>query len=378
MFIAWTAPAALIGIALIAVPIAIHLLVRQHARTMSFPSLRFLRDTQLAALRRRRIEDGALLACRVAIIALAAVAMAGPILQTAARSAGYADRTSRAVVSLDGAGDGVSAAIAEDAFASATFRRPAVADALSDAVRWLAQQPPSAREIVVAGTLRRGTLAESDLAIIPPGVGVRFQNAAETTPNDVTWPVLARRDGALVRIDRAVHFETDATRVADGQAAAVRSDLISIVAQEAETALAEAALRAVLDAGISWSEFDRPTRIVWQGADAAAINRAEPGAQIIRMPVPSPSSTAADALLEALRGVSPRPDRFEPVMLTPDQLAAWSRQPGSPLADAPLRDGGDRRWLWGAALVLLAVEAWMRRSRPEIASVADQSEARVA
>ena len=65
-------------------------------------------------------------------------------------------------------------------------------------------------------------------------------------------------------------------------------------------------------------------------------------------------------------------------MLTPEQLSSWSRQPGSPLADAPLRDEGDRRWLWGAALVLLAVEAWMRRSRSKLALVADESEARVA
>jgi hypothetical protein len=192
------------------------------------------------------------------------------------------------------------------------------------------------------------------------------------------WPVLGRRDGALVRIDRAVHLETDATTVADGQATAVRNDLISIVARESDTALAEAALRAVLDAGVSWSEFDRPTQIVWEGADAAAIKRAGPDAQIIRMPVPSPPSTAADAVLTALRAASPSPDRFEPVMVTPEQLAVWSRPPGSPLSDAPLKDEGDRRWLWGAVLVLLAVEAWMRRSRSENASAADDREARVA
>jgi len=378
MSIAWTAPAALLGLALIALPIAIHLLVRQHARTLAFPSLRFLRETQLAAFRRRRIEDATLLACRAAIVALAAVALAGPVLQTAARTSGYAGRTSRAVVALDGAGDSLAATIADAAFASATFRRPEVADALSDAIRWLAEQPPSSREIVIAGTLRRGSIAEGDLALIPQGVGVRFQNAAGSASDEVTWPVLARRDGVLVRIDRAVHFEVDATRVADGPAAAVASDLVSIVAREADTALAEAALRAALDAGVSWSDFDRRTQIVWDGADAASINRAAPGAQIIRMPVPAPPSAAADAVLATLRAASPRPDRFEPVMLTPEQLSSWSRPPGSPLDNAPLRDEGDRRWLWGAVLLLLAIEAWMRRSRSEIASVADDSEVRVA
>ncbi len=82
MSITWLAPAALLGVALIALPIAIHLLVRQHARTLAYPSLRFLRETQLAAFRRRTLQDGLLLACRAAIVALAAVALAGPLLQT--------------------------------------------------------------------------------------------------------------------------------------------------------------------------------------------------------------------------------------------------------------------------------------------------------
>ncbi len=277
MSIAWTAPAALLGLALIALPIAIHLLVRQHARTLAFPSLRFLRETQLAAFRQRRIEDALLLACRAAIIALAAMALAGPILQTAARTAGYAGRTSRAVIALDGADDNLAATVREGAFASATFRRQEVADALSDALRWLARQPPSSREIVVAGTLRRGSIAESDLALIPQGVGVRFQNAAGDASDDMMWPVLAWRDGALARIDRAVHFDVAATRVADGPAAAVARDLVSIVAREADISLAEAALRAALNEGVSWSDFDRHTRIVWEGADAAAIDSARAG-----------------------------------------------------------------------------------------------------
>jgi hypothetical protein len=376
MSIAWMSPAALLGLLLIALPIAIHLLVRQHARTLAFPSLRFLRETQLAAFRQRRIEDAALLACRAAIFALAALAMAGPLLQSAARSASYAERTSRAVVALDGDGDSMDATMAEGAFASATFRRQDVADALSDAIRWLGQQPPSSLEIVIAGTLRRGSISESELAMIPPGIGVRFQPADGSAANDVTWPVLARRDGAVVRIDRVVHFDTDATRLEDGQVTAVANDLVSIAAPEGDKVLAEAALRAALDAGVSWSDFDRRTLIVWDGADAAAIGAA--GARIIRMPVPAPPSAAADAVLAALRAASPRPGRLEPVMLTPAQLSAWSRQPGPPTANAPLQDEGDRRWLWGAVLVLLAIEAWMRRSRADRSLVVHDSEVRVA
>ena len=74
MSVNWITPAALIGLLLVALPIVVHLLARHQARMLAYPSLRFLQETQLAALRRRSIQDAALLACRVAIIAIAAIA----------------------------------------------------------------------------------------------------------------------------------------------------------------------------------------------------------------------------------------------------------------------------------------------------------------
>src|SRR4051812_45222213 len=123
MSIAWMAPAALIGLALVTLPIAIHLLVRQHARRLAYPSLRFVRETQLAAQRYRNPQDVALLACRIAIVVAAALALAGPILQSRSRAAGYAQRMSRAVVAVDRADDRAIATIASGAFRTATFKR---------------------------------------------------------------------------------------------------------------------------------------------------------------------------------------------------------------------------------------------------------------
>ena len=48
----------------------------------------------------------------------------------------------------------------EDVFRSATFNRTAIADAIGDGLRWLDAQPPSAREIVFAGSFRRGSIDE--------------------------------------------------------------------------------------------------------------------------------------------------------------------------------------------------------------------------
>jgi len=268
--------------------------------------------------------------------------------------------------------------IAKGAFASESFRRSAIADSLTDALGWLERQPPSSREIVIAGVLRRGSVSDADLASVPEAIGVRFDPVSGIAPNAVAWSVLTRRNGSLIRVDRAVHFDTDATRVSDGQVTEVPDDLITIVASAEHTSLAEAALRAALDAGVRWSNFDRRIVIAWEGADQAALTRAG-SAQTVRMPVPAPLSAAADAVLSALSALAPRPDRLEPVMIAPEQWSSWSRAPGSPESNAPLADEGDRRWLWGMVLGLLAIEGWMRRSRAgAVAPAAKNAEASVA
>ena len=377
--IAWVAPAALIGLGLVALPIAIHLLVRQQARSLAYPSLRFLRETELARFRRRTLQDAGLLLCRVTIIALAGVALAGPVLQMSSRTTRQAGRTSIAVVALEGADEALISTMTAGAFASAAFRRPAIADSFADAMRWLAQQRPSSREIVIAGTLRRGSVTEGDLRIIPTEIGVRFNAVPAPSSSDVSWPVLTRRNGALMRIDRRVHLDTDETRIVEGEATSVPNDLISIVARGEDTPLAQAALRAALAGGVAWSDFDRRMVIVWEGADEVAIKRDRPDVRTIRMAVPSPSAAAADQVLRALNEVSPPTADLEPVMITPEQLSSWSRTPGPPATNAPLADEGDRRWIWGIILALLAVETWMRRRRPELTGlVADETAARVA
>jgi hypothetical protein len=370
MSIAWLAPAALMGLGLVALPIAIHLLVRQHARALPFPSLRFLQQTQLAALRRRTIQDALLLACRVAIIAAAAVALAGPVLQTASRTAGYATRVSRAVVPIGGA---APANLTDGAWAANTFDRPVLADALGDAIRWLDQRPASAREIVIAGALRRGAIVEGDLAIVPADIGIRFVAVPFESQADVVMPVLTRRNGVLARIDRPVQLDGDATRIADAGAVTVANDLVTIVAGPADSALATAALAAALDAGVPWSDFSQRVLIVWDGADPPAN-----GATVVRMAVPSPPAAAADEVLATLSRVSPPTTMVEPAPITAEQLTAWSRPPGPPAADAPVVDEGDRRWLWALVLVLLLAECALRRRGAQPFSRIEDKEARVA
>jgi hypothetical protein len=79
------------------------------------------------------------------------------------------------------------------------------------------------------------------------------------------------------------------------------------------------------------------------------------------MAVPSPPGSAADAVRELLARASSTQLK-EPMAIDAARLARWTRSPGPPASNAPLVDEGDRRWLWAAALALIALEWLLRRS----------------
>jgi hypothetical protein len=360
---AWLNASALWGLALVAIPIAIHLLVREQTRTVAYPSLRFVRDTALAAFRRRAIQDAVLLLCRSAILAVAVLAIAGPIMQTASRTAAYAQRISRAIVRLDDTS--VAESLRADAFRSRTFARVTIGDALNDAVRWLDAQPPSAREVVFVGAFRRGQISETDFLALPAGVGVRFAAAERTASgNEFIETVLTRRNGRLVFAKRNVRLSTDATQVAAAAFLPAAPDAVRIVAAAKDQSLAEAALQAALDAGVRWSHPDRRVLLVWEGAAESSLQSSR--ADVIRMPVPDQPATAATAIWTAIDDATPQ-EAAEPDVIARADLNQWSRPAGPPSAGARPGDEGDRRWLWAAALALLAVEQWLRRERTRAA-----------
>jgi hypothetical protein len=376
MSVIWTNAAALAGLALVALPIAIHLLVRQQARTLAFPSLRFLHETALAAFRRRRVQDVVLLLCRVAIVAVAATALAGPVLRTPGRTAAYANRVARAIVIVDSESADSLDALAAGAFRSVQIQRTHIADALADAIRWLDRQPPAAREIVLAGAFRRGSIDRSDLIAVPEPVGLRFARQPDRgAPAVVSLPALRRRNDSLVLVERRIRLRPDETEVSEGDGRPLPADRIRVLAPANHQPLAEAALAAALDAGVGWPSPDRRVLIVWDGADEARV-QAKGGLDVVRMRVPDPPSTSASAIVDALEAATPRV-QVDPVLIPGERLDEWSRPPGAPPADAPPADEGDRRWLWALAALLLVAEQWLRRAREERPDALGQ-EARVA
>jgi hypothetical protein len=73
-------PLTLIGLLLVGLPLVIHLLVRQRARRLDFPSLAFLRETPSFKFFPRHIRQPLLLALRAAAIILLVLGLARPLL----------------------------------------------------------------------------------------------------------------------------------------------------------------------------------------------------------------------------------------------------------------------------------------------------------
>jgi hypothetical protein len=81
-------PWALAGLIALAGPILAHLLARRPPQRLRFPNLRFLPLTPPTPVKRHRLADSGLLALRVAVLALAAIAFAQPQFTGSAGSAG--------------------------------------------------------------------------------------------------------------------------------------------------------------------------------------------------------------------------------------------------------------------------------------------------
>lgn len=376
----WLAPAVLLGTALVAIPIAIHLLVRQQGRRVGYPSLRFVQASALAAFRRRTVQDAALLACRAAIIIAAVMALAGPVLQTASRADAHKARLARAVVLMPGTGPGGAVEAPGEAFVSRTFARAEIGDAIGDAVRWLGEQPPAQREVLFAGAFPRGSVTAGELRGIPDSTGIRFTASARPAiARDVMVPIVRSGPSGLVMEQRPLRLEDDETTVSTGAATPVASDLVRVVAGSADQPLAEAALRAALGAGLRWSDPAKRVLVVWAGADEAAVRKLLDGATAVRMARPATAAIAASAMAAAVEQVTATSfDGVEPVRISDEQLRSWSRAPDGVPEDARPSDEGDRRWFWGLVLVLLALEQFLRRVATRRATVESPVEARVA
>jgi hypothetical protein len=148
--------------------------------------------------------------------------------------------------------------------------------------------------------------------------------------------------------------------IADAVAALMRDDDLQSAAARVVARLADAELLRA-----PWIAVARSA----EGHPLAAAAESAPGLVVVSAAPPSDLFTPL--LLRAVANVAggaPDLRAAEVVPIADAQLRGWSRPsavPGVPDARALQRDDSDndRRWLWTAVLLLLAVEMWVRRRR---------------
>lgn len=400
------APWALIGGLLLAGPILVHMLLRRNARRVIFPATHFVPSTRAAAVRFRRPSDVALLALRLAIVAAAVLAAASPLLLTGWRRAQWNARTVRAVIIEARPGaqsdDGMRlaaqemAAVAAERFTTADLR-----DALARAALWLEQAPPGRREVVIVSDFQKGDLDAEDLRVLPEGTGIHpIRVATAPLAREVALaPVSGFRGG---RWQPSLRLDGDGSAVTwtrTGDAA----PLTWLTTEQAPTdgESARRAVSAAVSVGVAAGDDTREVRVRFAGAqgtpgaqplrtrwmiDAALSLRRQPllaeanatakaseqdGRLLVETNVTAASAAApavVRAVLLAVRPATLANRHAEVATISDAELARWRRD-AAPAADpsgaayAGVVTDSDARWLWLLALLLLGVEAGVRRAR---------------
>ena len=268
-------PWALLGLLAVALPVLVHLFSRRQARTMPFPTLRFLSDSRLLPTRRTRLTDLPLLAIRAAIVAFAALALAQPLPSLHERSSPPQSELARAIIiqaepARDGFDDATNFAPRERALAaledsSATHLRiPATSApaAFRGAVAWLRTQPGLGEVVIVAdfaGDAPADALDSTDIAGIPADIGISFVQVPSVLLTDTS------KDGRVV-------WPTDApTAVTDAVRRAVR-DVGGPFAAEVRVLSAQTAFVDTIGALIA----DSIRTVVFASSDAATLANSAP------------------------------------------------------------------------------------------------------
>lgn len=387
-------PWAWLGLVGLAVPIAIHMLARHQAVRTLFPSLRFIDATDVTFIKRQRLTDIPLLIVRLAIVAVAVAAIAGP--RWAARGTG--GRASAVAVVVDasaGVIGGEAATVAKTE--AATSETSAIVDAVSlpaginSAAAWLATQS-GPRTIVVVSDFQRGSLDGDAIAKVPAGVGLRF-HALPIVPSKLppgfelrgdrsrmAWPV-ASPGGVLPLAVKAGPDQDRAAAMLSAVSSLVVTAPVDASARHATLVFPSAPERK--DVVASGSAINQPWMfavvepLLSDSVMRAKLSTYSAGGDLLIVvdddPASALSATVASTVLASL--VQPLAwSELEPSTIAADQLRAWERAP----SDAPSVNSGEPqgRWLWIVALALLALETWMRRRRAVV--VAEEAHARVA
>ena len=392
-------PIAWLGALLVALPIAIHLFSRQPARTMAFPSLRFLDITRVLPTRRTRLTDLALLAVRVLTVLAAAFALTQPLW---ARAMGANGEVSRVVIVETAALDSAVVEPRADSLvrlASQGLRvnSPSASSALAGALAWLRLQH-TAREVVVLAAKSGPALDSFDIAGIPSDVRVVVSpragldaaaptrvllwagHGSDTRERDARAVSAARSAGASRLRETLGAAESLAIVVAGADADSVsawRERLTSLNAPWMGDVVAQLHADTTVAVGVGAltlrdTAVASPWSVVGRTANGApAMLAAAHGAQMLVVVRSSANAAAnefarAAVLLATSRSLEPSVRASHATDSA--TIARWiaARDPRTTLGTTSATgeyDTGpsDARYIWALVLVLLGVETLMRR-----------------
>ena len=373
----WAQPWAWLGLAGLAVPIAIHLLARHQAVRAAFPTLRFIDASELNAIKRQRLTDIPLLLVRLLMIALAVAAIAGPRLG-ATIAAGDAEPARATVYDMTAsAASGRSDAVVDGPKPRrVTINAESLRAGLESAAAWAIRQS-GRREITVVSDFQRGALDARDLSLVPSGVGLHFERVRSTP---VPMPKgFARENGVARMVWPAETPHTSAIVVkagpdqalADAMLAAVTSVVPEVNADEVLALIVfpkapERAdlLRSMAPIDQPWM-FDVTRELLSMAPPVARVGSLKPasmeGLLIVVVDVPPDSVDALAAIASIVRGFAAGAPASESETRTIDDatLKSWERT----AEPAKIQRAGEPqgRWLWIGVLTLLAIETGMRR-----------------
>ena len=391
----WLTPWAWLGLAMVAVPIAVHLIGRRRPRLLAFPTLRFLPETQLAIRPRWPIHDPWLLALRIAIVIAAVAALAGPLLPDVDRQSTAAS-VARAVIvdtsasmSRQTAGGRLAVAdareragrLAAEASVSRVIETGRLPGGIDDALGWLTLQR-GLLEIVVISDFQSGAIDASDIARVPPEYGVRFErvpvtprgriDAGPIRVNETTFDVTvepdsaattvawSRRDGGAGRLP----LEIDASAPAPGGGSWAAIERAAAAGGVPAGAPARRILVTTRPSGLPDVAIQDLTPELDDG-DRGRVRVAMPTASaIVAVIDPATDALAAARIVRALAhaAVDRTPiAELEPAVVPESVTQSWAREPSASSAVGQDASESDARWVWVVVLILIGAETLVRR-----------------
>ena len=318
--------------------------------------------------------------------------------------------------------------LARDAQMSLVIQSATPRRALAGAASWIARQQRRA-EVVIVSDFQTGTIDRLDLDVVPRAAGIRFSRVSavggsnesvaqagdvetvarvttSTTGSNVSWTTNASTVGGhsstLILASAAERSGIEAAQraaaalgvrlpVDSSRAVAIvyagyerRADILKTATPLHAPWMTDVVARLRADSMLIGAASTDASRgeasdsvgklVVARSASGmpavvAVQGQVDGRDHLILLPSVDASSLTSAALIAATTralSIAAPVTEMEPTTVPDDVLRSWQREPDASATSQVSTDGAsDGRWLWIVALVLLAVETWLRRARRE-------------